>query len=238
MTTIYTSQSRAEVKQILGLVPGICAGNIPDSSGVIHEMQIRLGTLLLDKIQDAFVAKARGGTDEAGESWPKLKRATIANRRPAPRKKRGVRPRGLLTAAQDKRWRLLYSQALRGLSKKSENAVGNRSHAAAYAWMVLKAEGAKTKLAVYGDRRVEMLRDTGSGLNSLSPGADGNVFKADPGSVIVGTNVKYMAAHHNGVPGKLPKRRLWPEALPGSWWEAIIDQARQGMIRLLTILVR
>ena len=86
---------------------------------------------------------------------------------------------------------------------------GNRSHAAAVAWLVLKIEGAKTLVDKYGHRIVEILRDTGLLLNSLSPGvySSERVFKVGHGEVIVGTNRKGAAAHHHGVPGRLPHHR-------------------------------
>lgn len=245
MPTVQTRMTRPEVHRLFVAVPALLAGRMQDSGGIVRALMIRVGMTALSHIRIAFVAKAHGGVDEAGESWAPLQRSTIANRRPAPHKKRGERPRGLLTVAQDKQWRSIYARQLARFK-------GDKGHAAAYAWFVLKAGGAKTKLDVYGGQTVEMLRDTGRGLNSLSPGVkppdftwsmtstgavEGQVFRFDPGAVIVGTNVKYMVYHHRGVPGRLPQRRLWPRTLPATWWKDIGEQARAGVVQLITALL-
>ena len=61
-----------------------------------------------------------------------------------------------------------------------------------------------TLLMKYGGRQVDILRDTGLLLNSLSPGVVSaeQVFKVAPGTVIVGTNRKWAYCHHYGdLPG-------------------------------------
>ena len=53
-------------------------------------------------------------------------------------------------------------------------------------------------------------------------------------------NVKYAAAHHYGVPGRLPRRPLWPEAdqWPQHWWDDMTDELENGLERLVSILVQ
>lgn len=114
---------------------------------------------------------------------------------------------------------------------------GNKASAAKRAWAILKREGATTLLAKYGGRSVEILRDTGLLLNSLSPGvasAD-QIFRLAPGTVIIGTNRKGALFHHMGIPGRLPQRRLWPDPKrwPKSWRLDILEQLRQGMIDIM-----
>ena len=111
---------------------------------------------------------------------------------------------------------------------------GDKGHAAAVAWLILKGEGAQTLVDKYGHRQVEILRDTGLLLNSLSPGVASSerVFRVAPGEVIVGTNRKGAKGHHEGIPGRLPQRRLWPSPSnwPASWWDDVRDQTKQGLL--------
>ena len=109
---------------------------------------------------------------------------------------------------------------------------------------MLKGEGAKTLLELYGNTQVDILRDTGILLNSLSPGVPGSVpdqvFRIGVGEVIVGTNRKGAASHHQGIPGRLPQRRLWPEPSkwPASWWESILEQGRAGLIEIIIFVLQ
>src|SRR5207247_1539579 len=126
------------------------------------------------------------------------------------------------------------------------------AHAAATAWVVLKAEGATTLLAKYGQTSVEILRDTGLLLNSLTPviqpdaaGASPprvslQVFQVHSGDVVVGTKREWAYTHHRGVPGRIPQRRLWPppEKWPQRWWNDLLVQARQGVIDVVLWMFR
>jgi phage gpG-like protein len=112
--------------------------------------------------------------------------------------------------------------------------------AASHAWNVLKSEGAKTKLEVYGNRVVDILRDTGVLFNSISPGyLDGNeytppagdggekqVFRALQDGIVIGTTVAYAGAHNKGK--GVPKRQIFPERIPAVWarrWAGVGLQA-------------
>jgi hypothetical protein len=97
-------------------------------------------------------------------------------------------------------------------------------------------------LEVYGHRQVEILRDTGVLLNSLSPGTlttgpqpsyqkpDGDggqeqVFDLFDAGVIVGTSVAYAAAHQDGIPGRLVARPFLPVgAVPQVWLQRWQDK--------------
>jgi hypothetical protein len=199
----------------------------------VNALLVRVGLEALSRIKQAFIAKAKGGTDEAGERWPKLERSTVAYSRRHPgvlwpgKKRAPFRPSWMLTEKERKRWWELNAQ------------VG-----AAMAWIILKDEGAKTLIGEYGDTKVETLRDTGLLLNSLSPGVPGSqpnqVFRVGDANVIIGTNREHAVAHHNGVPGKLPQRRLWPppSKWPASWWGGMLSQLRQGMIDVVARTLR
>jgi hypothetical protein len=247
--TIYFRGTRQEVRQILAAAVGIAAGHTPDSTGTVQDMQLRMGMEALSIVRDAYVVKAQGGTDEAGLSWPPLKPETIAYGRTHPglnaKRANGPHPqRPLLTKDQDKLWRKLFARTTHWLVGKGTDQDEAKRIAAANAWIIVKAQGGKTILGEYGNEKVEILRDKGILLNSLSPGvaagsAPGQVFKFGAGEVIVGTNVPYAAAHHHGVPGKLPQRRLWaePAAWPFAWMERIAVAGRDGVVDLIKRLL-
>lgn len=207
-------------------------------------MMVRCGLAILGRIRHAFVTKARGGTDEAGERWKPLSPKTIAYSKTRQRGRGGrtrtergrpPRPSQALDEKQQERWWEVYRRQL-AIYK------GDKGHAAAVAWIVLKREGAVTLLDKYGHRQVEILRDTGLLLNSLSPGVHSaeQVLRTGRGEVIVGTNRRGAKAHHTGIPGRLPQRRLWPEPRkwPANWWADIIDQVKQGLLDIAALLIR
>jgi hypothetical protein len=148
----------------------------------------------------------------------------------------------LLTKAQDREWRAIFRTMLGRLQAQGDaDAAG---HAAAIAWTILKQHGAQTKLAVLGGRQVDILRDTGELFRSLTPGvddkpsgADGQIFNVRPGGIIVGTNKKPW--HHTGIPGRLPKRLLWPEngILPDKWIDWIEKAGIRGIANAIIIIV-
>lgn len=221
------------------------APRVARSGGAIaNAMMTRCGMVALSHIRQAFVAKARGGTDEAGESWQPLSPKTIAYSKTRQRgrggrtraeKGRSAHPSQALNSKQQDRWWDVYRRQL-AIRK------GNKGHAAAIAWIVLKAEGAQTLVDKYGHRKVEILRDTGILLNSLSPGYSGSeqVFRVAPGQVIVGTNRKGAAAHHKGVPGRLPQRKLWPDPSrwPPGWWADILAELKAGVMDIAAQLIK
>ncbi len=109
--------------------------------------------------------------------------------------------------------------------------------AAAVAWKTLKSEGAKTRLAVFGGRTVEICRDSGIYFRSLTPGVEDRpsgvafqIFDVPPGRVIVGTNVPYASRQHQ-------MRPLWREdgTLPAAWWDAIKASLARGLVRVMAL---
>lgn len=210
------------------------AGREPDFQGLARGVQLRIALKLLSKIQQAFIKKSRGEVSDDGITWPPLLRSTVANRRPAPRKKFGERPRGLLTNKQDAAWRKKYCQMLAMLRAKNVSEDNARKLAAQMAWrFVIDKLGAQTKLDKYGDRKVDIGRDTGRMLRSLTPGVESTdsfvgpseqIVEVPPGAVIVGSNVPYFVPFHK-------KRPVWPEQLPEAWWKAITDAANRGLLQ-------
>lgn len=238
--TLYLRVSRRSVRQALSQLPTVAraAGPISDA------MMTRTGVVLLGHIRRAFIVKARGGTDESGDRWKPLSPKTVAYSKTRQRGRggrtktergRSTYPSQALSSKQQDRWWEVYRRQLAVYR-------GDKGHAAAVAWLVLKGEGARTLVDKYGHRQVEILRDTGLLLNSLSPGVTGgnSVFRVGAGEVVVGTNRKGAAAHHRGVPGRLPQRRLWPppNRWPASWKRDILEQLSRGMSELAIVLLK
>lgn len=242
--TVYVRARQDEIEKVLASLPQVLAGDAPDPTGLATGIQLPIGTQALSLIKDDFVIKSRGGTGAGGDTWAPLSPKTIAygRRHPGLNERRGRSVnwrRPLLTGAQDARWRSLFARALRGLSRRQggmawQSSADLKAHAAAYAWMVIKAEGGKTILGEYGATEVEILRDKGFLFNSLSPGLDGpsghpnQIFQARAGSVIVGTNRTGAGRHHEGK--GVPQRRLWPEPArwPANWWDLLLKRLRDG----------
>lgn len=209
---------------------------------VVRGIHLRMGVTLLSKIQQNFVVLSRGGTSEAGYRWKPLERKTIAARRISNAGKKalgitGKRERGLLTPTQNTRWKRLYSQNLTRFILRGMAEGAAKSLAAAIAWNTLKAEGAQTKLQVYGSRTVDIGRDTGILFRSLTPGiedkpsnADQQIFQVVNGFITVGTNVPYASAFHKHRP-------LWPDKMPNSWMDAINAAASRGVALALVQMI-
>jgi hypothetical protein len=253
MATVYFRGSREQAQQLARRLALILTGREPDTQHIARGVYLTLGFAALSDIKADFIVKARGGTGEDGNKWRPLKPSTIAyGRRFGPgeqsrlKKAAGLgkanrfgigQNTGLLTAAQKKRWQQIFGTRLQRflLSMSPKEA---KAKAAAIAWTILKREGAKTKLEVFGNRQVEILRDTGILFNSLSPGeltnpgpaavytppsSDGGaaqVFQLLNNGVIVGTNVPYAGAHQNGNAAKgIPARPFLPNGEPPDLWE-------------------
>ncbi len=238
--TIHSSASHTSILDALHAIPQGAGG----SGSAATALLTRIGLVVLGRIKRAFIIKARGGTDEAGERWAPLSPKTIAYSRTRQRGRGGrtkaergrdAFPSQALNKAQRGRWWEVYRQGLAMYR-------GDKGHAARRAWFILKAEGATTLLEKYGGRQVEILRDTGLLLNSLSPGVPSaeQIFRVGRGEVTIGTNRKGAAGHHNGIPGRLPQRRLWPDPgkWPDSWWRDITDQAKQGMLDIAVQMIK
>lgn len=237
---VHTRVTYGNARQAITRLPALARAGGP----VADAMMVRCGLAILGRIRQSFVVKARGGTDDAGDSWKPLSPKTIAYSRTRQRgrggrtkaeKSRSNRPSQALTSKQQDRWWEVYRRQL-AIRK------GNKGHAAAVAWLVLKREGAQTLVDKYGNRQVEILRDTGLLLNSLSPGTTSSdqVFRVGHGEVVVGTNRKGARSHHRGVPGRLPQRRLWPDPRwwPASWYNDVLDQIRQGLVDLASLIIK
>lgn len=250
MNTIYIRTSREMARDaIIDVVRSVC-GTSTTHAFLAKSIHTSIGIAALSDIKSDFVRKARGETGEDGNKWPTLSREFLAyGRRFGPDEQAalkkaaglnsGHRNRGLLSAAQDKRWRQIFSQSLNRLVASLPLGAA-KARAAQIAWTALKRMGAKTKLDVFGDRVHEILRDTGVLLNSLSAGeldtGDGNytppadqIFMLTESGIIVGTNVVY-ARHHNRGSAKMPKREFIPvDGAPQVWLDRWTSVAATGL---------
>jgi hypothetical protein len=170
----------------------------------------RCATAILVRIYDAFLVKSRGGTDDAGDRWAPLTPSTVAARL----RKAGIKPN---------------KRSKRPVAK-SEN---DSSPAVRRARAVIKGQSRPPRYDKR-DAGLLILNETGALLDSLSPFSDSphKVVRVDRGQVSIGTNRPGAMAHHHGVPGKLPQRRLWPspDNWPAHWWRDILDEVVQGVI--------
>lgn len=234
--------TRADLAEALRRIPQALAGG-PDPFGIAQAIQLRIGVSLLSQIQQDFITKSRGGTGRDGIKWRPLQRSTIAQRRTTPAERKaleitGQRVRGLLTPAEDKRWRQIFASRLAKLRLLMPEAQA-KARAAQIAWATLKSEGAKTKLDVLGGRQVDIGRDTSRMFRSLSPGVGDRpsgepeqVFDTPQGAVIVGSNVPYFVPFHR-------KRPVWPldGRLPKAWADAVRAALNQGIARAVALIV-
>lgn len=254
---VYFRGTRAEVVQLINRVKRVLTGQESDPLAIGKGVFNAIGFAALSDVKSDFITKARGGTGEDGAQWAPLTKAYLAYGRrfgsgeqsrlkKAAGLGKGNRyapggQKGLLTASQVKLWNRVFAQTLaRLLLSLPEGEAKGR--AARIAWAAVKRAGGLTMLDVFGNRSVEILRDTGRLFNSLSPGSlsaggdyqppaleggEEQIFTTLANGVIVGTNVEYAAAHNNGVPAKgIPARPFLPKQIPAVWWDRWLRVAR------------
>jgi hypothetical protein len=262
--TMRFNGTAAQARDTARNLVAILAGSDSRGEQIARGVWYALGFAALQDIQNDFITMARGGVGEAGNVWAPLRPETLAYHRRFGRGEQadlkrayGLGPKhryapgdnkGLLTKQQLARWRKIFSQAYHRLMMSYPDKVA-KARAAGTAWIILKKEGARTKLQVYGNRTVEILRDTGLLFNSLTPGVldDGGyslptleggteqICRLIAGGVIVGSNLPYAATHNYGDPSRnIPARTFLPAVIPQVWrdrWtrfsgEALVVAAR------------
>ena len=252
--TIEFRGSRTEVRNIVRSLTAVLAGQRTDSLGIAKGFKLSLGFAALSDIKAAFLTKAAGGTDEMGIGWPELAPQTIANRRVGPRDRK-----------QDKRIaeyeRIRKRETDRALTRflisGLDDAEALRRARIVGAIRAGQQLGA-TKVKILGGRQVEILRDTGRLLNSLSPGllsgsgtslnynkppeegGEDQIFELPSGEIIVGTNTIYASTHQHGTE-HIPQRKMLPDnetPVPPVWWDRWLNVALQSLIVGVELLFR
>lgn len=241
-----------ELRRRLALV----AAAFADSGAVADGLKLRLAVVFFSKVKDAFITKARGGTDDAGISWPPLNPKTLAYSRQTQAGKSRVlktttkqRQRAGFNRYQSLRaYNVAYREALARLSLTLPKAEARR-RASNIATVAAQQKSGQTKIDAASTLRpgvdYDILRDTGILLNSLQPGIvsgdtysprDNQIALSEPGQLVLGTNVEYAGAHHYGNAQRgLPARPLWPRpnALPQSWLNAMNDALTRGISKAI-----
>lgn len=109
-----------------------------------------------------------------------------------------------------------------------------------------KKDPRTTALAFYGSRKVDVLRDTGRLLRSLTPGVEGQpsgnpdqVLRLGPGELILGSKCPYLERHQEGSK-HTPARPVFPVRgkLPPAYLPAVLGAAARGVVALVVVLIQ
>ena len=266
MAKVYFHGTRQMARRLARRIAGMLVGRETDTERVARGVFLTLGFAALNSIKQDFIVKSRGGTGEDGVKWPPLTKEYLAygrspgegrgsGRRFGPGEKAALKKaaglgkqhrfgigadRGLLTKAEKKRWESIYGSRVTrlSLSLPLEDA---KTFAAKIAWAQIKREGAHTMLETFGNRKVDILRDTGVLFNSLSPGqldgagpdavyssptSDGGsqqVFELLGNGVIVGTSVPYGIYHQEATSPNRLRPFLPTGNIPERWEQNWLD---------------
>lgn len=246
--------SRQQLEAVIRRIPAYIANTTPDVYGIGRNFKVIYGHALLTKVHQAYLIKSTGAADELGNRWKPLTRQTIAQR-PIARGEIGklglggrgqkafaLRTRGLLTPAQDKRWRGIFASTFHRLMRKGESEGKAKILAAKIAWAILKSQGAQTKLAILGSRHVPIMIDTERLIDSLTPGTlskDGTynkpreqIFETKVGTIALGSKVPYYKYVSKTRP-------IFPSRNKMNKWHIFATQlARNSIITKLEELAR
>lgn len=148
------------------------------------------------QVHKDFKMRSKGGSDSRQQTWKPIKASTKAYR---PRKTNN-KGRGLLTKAQDSEWKRIFVRYFKKFSATMAESRA-KAEAAKIAWAVLKKQGAKTKIDVYGSKDALIMIRTGRLRDSLKPGKfDGKeytpsgpdqIYNFRRGKIKLGTSVPY-----------------------------------------------
>lgn len=235
-----TDTQLPEIEALFLSLPDILLGRARDVNGLAAGFKAAIGYEWFSLVMVAFNAKGRGRVDSAGESWLSLSESYLAYVRPVtgrhpPRAGKWAPgdKDGYLTQDQKRLWNRTFAQALGHLLMEGNDEQDARSHAAAIAWIVVKAKGAKTKLGTFGQRKAgkdyQTLDDVGTLRKSLMVGEKtdtsythkpNQIYRDEGPRVILGSNAPTAVFHHFARDPRR-RRRLWPKTIPGKWWKRI-----------------
>lgn len=248
-TKVTWTGTREELVEQAEKLAAMLAGTTQDDDNAGLMFLSSIGLAALADIKMAFLLKASGGTDDTGDTWPPLSPSTIAGRRVGPK-----------DSAKAREWTKIRNRELKkikGQFEKQQGELFDRFLLSLDPKLALKraktiaAHRASehtglTKLQALGARNVEILRDTGVLLNSISPGVlsdtgtyakpgndggDQQVFELSAGQIILGTSVKYSSIHQTGTE-HIPQRKIVPEDeadIPDAWWERWLDASMKSL---------
>lgn len=250
---------RQLARQLAYRLVSMVTGRQPDALGIARGVFTAVGFAALSDIHADYIRKAHGGTGEDGVTWKPLSPKTIAGRRLGPKDKqlphiaerlkaekdaaKEARKR-FTAAATEKRKKLVarfsLSMPMDEARRRADEQIAAERRAANFrlrGQIALAKSTGKRRSDVLSQRQVDILRDTGVLLNSLSPGeisgagpsivyrppggdgGDEQVFSLFDSGVIVGTTVKYAATHQEGDPARgIPARPFLPtHGVPQVW---------------------
>ena len=254
----YTHQTfmSRRLATIMNHLGGYLSGTEEDKYGLGKAVATVVGYTVLHNIVDNFIRKSRRGTDDFGEQWPELSPVTVANRKvgPGDMKDPAIAYRVKAKAHIKKYY---YSRYLLTMSKKDAETMAEK-----VAEQMVSKDTGKTKLQTLGNRKVDILRDTGRLLNSLQPGQivelsstikykppktdlkDDQIFEPVAGAVTIDSNVEYAKEHQEGLPVRNPplaRRSFLPQkndTLPSIWKQDIRTALETYMVLLLSKMLK
>lgn len=240
---VYSKRDEREVERIISRLPGILSGIYNDSYGVRRAFWGGFAHSLYRSIFRAYLHKSRLGPDELGNRWPDISPATKVKRLSKPNRSKRKPSLGLLNTKQKKFWWQMYRKhkAL-FLQKKRMPLKKAKAAAAKVAWSKVKKIGGKTKIGVFGNKKIPVMIDKRRLIESLAPGTfngthytkrnTDQIFTVMRDRVILGTKVPYSAEHHSPKRRGLPQRRLYPESM-GPWMTAAVFEGTLAVGRKL-----
>jgi hypothetical protein len=186
----------------LGIPEKVLLGKVYKYRSVANLYKARLIQELMRQVNRSFWARAKGGTDELGNKWKPLAPSTHAYKPLSPMEKKtysldGKRTRGLLTPAQDRKWRRIFAKNLKIFERKGDPDA--KKKAAAIAWSVLISEGAQTLIGL--GRVTDINIRTGRLVAATKEGSVANnryyppkaqKVKLSPRSIHIGFDIEYI----------------------------------------------
>lgn len=236
---VRVKSSGRTVQQYLKTIPQQLASK--SRSNLNQCLTNHLAYQLFARIEEAFVDKSKGGTDDLGGYWKPLDPKTIAARplteKQAKRLKVSEGERGLLTPEENRQWKGIFA-SLFAKHRQVMNDQRAKYLAAKSAWAIMKSRGAKTRIGLLSRRKVPILIVSERLLESVSAGTlSGNryykpkeqLFEYEDGEIVLGSEVPY-AEYVN------KKRKIIPSATAmtrGGW---IRDSLKASSVALAEVI--
>jgi hypothetical protein len=255
---IRYSGTADQLKKSLRQMVAVLAGDAPDAIGIANGFYISIGLAALSDIHEAYVIKSRGGRCAMGYKWEKLAESTIKGRK----KKQGHKARTSALRKVRKKMVEVHTKILE--RSKFDGYLLTMSEKQARAKIKKLAEGRVTRnfgftsKQVESGQAVEILRDRGILLNSLTPGmmsgsvtnmsystppGEGGgeqVFEFPQGSIFIGTKVKYAGVHqHGSKKRKIPARPFLPvkdKDIPASWRANWVNAGKESVSSIIKVI--